>query len=79
MMIQSAWKENINMHDNLKKLQEDLKNWKHDTLDQVRNKKKEIMAQMNGIKKCIQRSDNKASLIKLEKILQLELSDILKK
>lgn len=76
-MINSAWKENYNVNDNLKQVREDIQRWKVYSFDQVVQQKKEFMVRLKGIQRCLQRR-YVPRLIKLEKKLQADLNVILK-
>lgn len=69
-MIKSAWREDKKMEENLREVEDDIKSWKFDTLYQVLNKKKELLARLNEIQCSLQKRDNIEGLRKLEVKLQ---------
>ncbi|XP_045809710.1 uncharacterized protein LOC123904059 [Trifolium pratense] len=74
-----CWKRESDGTHNLINVERNLKTWKFQTINQVLNKKKEIMSRINGIHRCIQNGRSSGRLCRLENKLQTELNDILKK
>jgi hypothetical protein len=60
-------------------VQEEVKRWRFSSFDHIKLKKKEIMARLDGIQRSSQNGRNVRGLRKLERKLQEDLSDILKK
>ncbi|XP_050914649.1 uncharacterized protein LOC127129530 [Lathyrus oleraceus] len=56
--LMGLWKDNKGLGHKLKNITKDLKAWKCSSLKQVHIRKKEIMARLNGVQKCIQRREN---------------------
>lgn len=79
VMLSNTWKEGENLQANLQNVKHKIQSWKVHTFDQVIGRKKEIMARLNGVQISMQRKFNNVGLMKLEKRLHLELSNILKK
>jgi hypothetical protein len=78
-MLAACWDKNIPVHDNLQALQHNIKEWKFLSFDTVIERKKELMARIGGIQKSMYTGGNLRWLRGLEKKLQSELAEILKK
>jgi hypothetical protein len=83
-MIKDCWDNNSPVLRNLTKVQNDIKHWKICTFDQVMRRKKEIIARLGGIQRSIYNNNNNnnnnvAGLRRLERKLNMELNNILKK
>ncbi|KAK2451297.1 hypothetical protein QL285_010365 [Trifolium repens] len=78
-MIVASWKHDQSVPNNLLKVQNEVKKWRFDTFDQVLHKKKSIMARIDGIQRSIQNGSSARGNWKLERKLQNELREILKK
>jgi hypothetical protein len=78
-MLAACWDKNRPVHDNLQALQHNIKEWKFLSFDTVIERKKELMARIGGIQKSMYTGGNLRWLRGLEKKLQSELAEILKK
>jgi hypothetical protein len=78
-MLNDCWNGDAAIHHKLYNFQKNVKKWKWDTLDQVLRQKKNIMARLAGIQNCIYNGNRYGGFRRLEKKLQRELHDILKK
>jgi hypothetical protein len=78
-MLAACWDKNRHVHDNLQALQHNIKEWKFLSFDTVIERKKELMARIGGIQKSMYTGGNLRWLRGLEKKLQSELAEILKK
>ncbi|XP_058773464.1 uncharacterized protein LOC131647604 [Vicia villosa] len=78
-MINKVWREDKAFEECLKDTRDNLENWKEHSFDNVKLRKKEIMARLKGVHCRLQRRDNVKALRKLEVKLQEELRDILAK
>jgi hypothetical protein len=78
-MLNESWRGELSIIKNLENVQQGINRWKLQTFDQVVLKKKEIMARLTGIQKCIHNGNNSGGLRHMENKLQGELSNILEK
>jgi hypothetical protein len=75
----NCWNKDNTITSNLINVESNVKRWKFQTLDQILNTKKKLMARINGVHRCIQNRQNSGGLRRLENKLQIELSETLKK
>jgi hypothetical protein len=78
-MLAACWDKNRHVHDNLQAHQHNIMEWKFLSFDTVIERKKELMARIGGIQKSMYTGGNLRWLRGLEKKLQSELAEILKK
>ncbi|XP_058753900.1 uncharacterized protein LOC131627062 [Vicia villosa] len=78
-MLKKAWQEDKEIYLNLKHVQDNIKEWKEDTMEQASRRKRRIMARLGGIQTSLQRNSYNPGLEKLEQTLQAEMTNILKK
>ncbi|PNX75251.1 ribonuclease H, partial [Trifolium pratense] len=78
-MLAESWRRELSVPHNLDNVQRGITNWKLQTFDQVKRKKKEIMARLAGIQNRMYHGNNSGGLKRLEYKLQAELNNILEK
>lgn len=66
-MLRRSWRREVSMGENLEKEKEGIKSWKGNSFDQVLRKKKEYLAKINGVQRCIHLNDNYSGIRTLEK------------
>lgn len=72
-MLGNCWDSNTHISDNLQKVQQEVKEWKFHTLDQISRKKRELMARIGGIQRRLGNGVRIGGLVRLERKLQVEL------
>lgn len=77
--IKRSWREDKNMYGYLREVKEDIKSWKFNTLYQLLDKKKGLLARLKWIRCSFSMRDNIEGPGKLEMKLSQELCDIVRK
>jgi hypothetical protein len=78
-MIKNSWRREDKITKNLLNVERDINEWKFQHFDKVLHRKKELMARIGGIQRCIQEGAGRSRFINLEHKLQQELNDIMRK
>ncbi|WJX55720.1 hypothetical protein P8452_41455 [Trifolium repens] len=77
--LRRSWKKEMTVASNLGNIQQEFRRWKLYSIDQVVKKKREILARLGGIQIRLHNGSRRNGLYQLERRLQIELSEILKK
>jgi hypothetical protein len=77
-MLESCWSGAVPINAQLNHLTQVIKDWKYMTVEQVKNRKSELLARLGGIQRKLQGGRSNRFLVQLESELQNELAHILK-
>lgn len=65
-VIDKNWNNDVSIDANLNAVWKDIETWKDSTIDQVLNKKKELLVRMQGVQRSLQMRDNVEGLRRLK-------------
>ncbi|XP_019152396.1 PREDICTED: uncharacterized protein LOC109149189 [Ipomoea nil] len=75
-MIEGHWKSNMSIIENITATQNNCKEWNKSVFGNIENRKRKLMARIDGIQRCMG-SQSSNGLIKLERKLRKELEEVL--
>jgi hypothetical protein len=77
-MLETTWLDHQSVWNNLNNVRDSIGIWRLESFDQIRKKKKELMARIGGIQRRVQAGNRDRGLVFLETKLQSSLDIILK-